>query len=305
MISAVVSLEKELSRRGIKLNGRGPERYGPCAVCGGTDRFSINTKKNVWNCRGCARGGDVIALAMHLDGCDFATALRTLGVEDRPAVARPAPTHRSPLPNDNSGRAIELWRAAAPIAGTVVEVYLRSRGLDFSDSDGEVLRFHPRCPFGGVTHPCMLALFRRIVDDNPVAVHRTRLTPEGRKLDRMTLGPMASAAIKFGRHEDIESGLHVGEGVETTLAAIALGFRPAWALGSAGGIRAFPLLAGIDCLTILVDHDNPDKNGRQAGHEAARECAHRWRDAGKEVLFVLPDRMGDDVADLVTCNERN
>jgi Toprim domain/CHC2 zinc finger len=300
MISAGVSLEKEISRRGIKLSGRGPERYGPCPVCSGRDRFSINTKKNVWNCRGCARGGDVIALAMHLDGCDFATALRTLGVKDRPAVARPGPAHRSPLPNDNSGRAIELWRVAAPIAGTVVEVYLRSRGLDFSDPDGEVLRFHPRCPFGhGVTHHCMLALFRTIVDDNPVAIHRTALTPEGRKLDRKTLGPMGGAAIKFSRDEDIESGLHIGEGVETTLAAIALGFRPAWALGAAGGIRAFPVLGGIECLTIFVDHDNPDKNGRQAGHEVARECAERWRNAGREVSFVVPHTVGRDMADLV------
>jgi Toprim domain/CHC2 zinc finger len=301
MISTVVSLEKELSRRGIKLSGHGRERYGPCPVCGGVDRFSINTKKNVWNCRSCARGGDIISFVQHIDGCDFATALRTLGVEDRPAVARPAPALPLPVSNDNSGRAIELWRAAVPITGTVVEVYLRSRGLDYADSEGEVLRFHRRCPFGpGVAHPCMLALFRTIVGDKPVAVHRTALTLEGRKLDRMTLGPMAGAAIKFSQDEDIEGGLHVGEGIETVLAAIAMGFTPAWAVGSAGGIRAFPVLGGIDCLTVFVDHDNPDKNGRQAGHEAARECAHRWRDAGKEVLFILPDRVGDDVADLVT-----
>jgi hypothetical protein len=302
MISAAVSLENEISRRGIKLNGRGPERYGPCPVCSGRDRFSINTKKNVWNCRGCARGGDVIALVQHIDGVDFRTALETLGVEDRRVALpiRPAPLPRSSTNDNNSGRAVELWRAAVPIKGTLAEFYLRSRGLDYIDPEGEVLRFHGRCPFGpGEALSCMLALFRTIADDISVAIHRTALAPDGRKIDRMTLGPMAGAAIKFARDDDIEGGLHIGEGIETVLGGMAFGFKPAWALGSAGGIRAFPALGGIECLTILVDHDSPDKNGRQAGHEAARECAERWRNAGREVSFVVPHTVGRDMADLV------
>jgi hypothetical protein len=35
-----VRIENEIARRGIKLNGRWPERYGPCPKCGGTDRFA-------------------------------------------------------------------------------------------------------------------------------------------------------------------------------------------------------------------------------------------------------------------------
>jgi putative DNA primase/helicase len=59
------------------LRGR-TECVGPCPVCGGTDRFSINTAKRVFNCRQCNVGGDVIALVMHLDGVDFKTAVSTL-----------------------------------------------------------------------------------------------------------------------------------------------------------------------------------------------------------------------------------
>jgi hypothetical protein len=60
-----VRIEEECSRRGIKLNGTGrAERYGPCAGCGGEDRFAINTKKQVFNCRGCGARGDTIALAV-------------------------------------------------------------------------------------------------------------------------------------------------------------------------------------------------------------------------------------------------
>jgi CHC2 zinc finger/Toprim domain len=304
MIDVAVRVEDEIARRAIKLSGRGPEYWGPCPVCGGTDRFSINVKKQVWNCRRCAKGGDVIALVQHIDGCDFKTAMRTLGVEDRPlSDARPVPRPGQPpdrTHNDNSARAGELWRAAVPIVGTLADTYLRSRGLDCADPNGEVLRFHGRCPFGaGAAYPCMLGLFRTISTNKPVAIHRTALTPEGRKIDRMTLGPTGSAAIKINHDDDIESSLHIGEGIETVLAGMSLGFRPAWALGSAGAIRAFPVLGGIDVLTILVDHDNPDRNGRQAGHEAAAECAERWMAAGREVRSVVPRCLGADMADLV------
>jgi hypothetical protein len=67
-----VSIEDEIRRRGIKLKRQGSdELVGPCPKCGGDDRFSINTKKNVFNC-------DVIDLVKHLDGSDFLTACTTL-----------------------------------------------------------------------------------------------------------------------------------------------------------------------------------------------------------------------------------
>jgi DNA primase len=72
-----VPIESVIDQRAIKLRGR-IERIGPCPICGGDDRFSINTKKQVFNCRGCATGGDVIALVQHLDACDFVTACNTL-----------------------------------------------------------------------------------------------------------------------------------------------------------------------------------------------------------------------------------
>jgi putative DNA primase/helicase len=82
-----VRIEDEFARRGIQLRGRGPEREGSCRVCGGTDRFSINTKKQVWNCRGCQQGGDIIKLVMHLDELDFPEAVEKL-------AGRPAPKNK-------------------------------------------------------------------------------------------------------------------------------------------------------------------------------------------------------------------
>jgi putative DNA primase/helicase len=79
-----VPIERELERRGITLKRVGTERVGPCPKCGGDDRFAINTKKSVFNCRGCGAKGDVIQLAQFLDGADFVTACTTLTGEPPP-----------------------------------------------------------------------------------------------------------------------------------------------------------------------------------------------------------------------------
>ena len=72
-----VPIEQVINQRGIKLRGK-IEKSGPCPKCGGEDRFAINTKKQVWNCRQCDVGGDVIKLVEHLDNCGFVDACTTL-----------------------------------------------------------------------------------------------------------------------------------------------------------------------------------------------------------------------------------
>jgi DNA primase len=79
-----VPIEAEIKSRGINLKGNGSERVGPCPKCGGVDRFAINVKKQVFNCRGCDIGGDVIRLVQHLDGSDFLTACTRLANEPPP-----------------------------------------------------------------------------------------------------------------------------------------------------------------------------------------------------------------------------
>jgi AAA domain len=82
-----IRIEDELARRGIKLRG-GVDRCGPCPQCGGDDRYSINVKDQVFNCRGCgAKGHGAIDLVMFLDGSDFKGAIETLAGEPRHAAA--------------------------------------------------------------------------------------------------------------------------------------------------------------------------------------------------------------------------
>src|SRR6516165_10496540 len=72
-----VPIEDELARPDIRLNGK-VERAGPCPKCGGDDRFAINIKKQLFNCRNCKTGGDVIDFVQWLDGVEFLEACTTL-----------------------------------------------------------------------------------------------------------------------------------------------------------------------------------------------------------------------------------
>src|SRR5262249_20234525 len=80
-----VRIEDEIARRDINLKASGIHHVGPCPRCGGTDRFSINTRKQVFRCRGCCeKGGDVIAFVEWLDGATFDSACEALTREPPP-----------------------------------------------------------------------------------------------------------------------------------------------------------------------------------------------------------------------------
>jgi putative DNA primase/helicase len=190
---------------------------------------------------------------------------------------------------DNGTNARRLWREATDPCSTLAERYLNSRRLDLPDDvANRVVRFHAACPWGSERRPCMLTAFRTIADDKLVAVHRTLLSDKGEKLDRRMLGPVAGAAIKIDDDADVEQGLTICEGFETGLAGRVLGFRPVWAVGSAGAIAEFPVLPGIDALTILAETDDSGANAR-----AVRACGNRWAAAEREVIVAAPRVVGD------------
>jgi Toprim domain len=193
----------------------------------------------------------------------------------------------------------EIWAETRSPRGTLAWTSLARRGIDLDElPEGieQVLRFHPACPFGGGGKrlPCLVALYRDIVTNEPKAVHRTALAATGEKIDRKALGPKAGCAIKLSADENVSQSLTIGEGVETTLAGMALGFRPAWALGDANEVARFSVLSGIESLTILVDND---RSG--TGQAAAIECSRRWTKAGREVFRVVPNLPDTDMADLI------
>ncbi|TXN04157.1 virulence-associated protein E, partial [Methylobacterium sp. WL122] len=149
-------------------------------------------------------------------------------------------------------RALAIWEAATDPRGTIVADYLHSRRLELPDEvAGAVLRFHPRCPWENGTAPAMVAALRCILTNTLTGIHRTALTAEGRKVGRKMLGTAAGAAIKLDPDENVTLGLAIGEGIETCLTARQLGIRPTWALGSVDAVRGFPVLSGVEGLTVL------------------------------------------------------
>ena len=185
------------------------------------------------------------------------------------------------------------WAAAIDPKGTIVETYMASRGLILPPGASAVIRFHPRCGWREgdeiIFVPAMICAMRAIVGNDILAVHRTRLTEDGQKVGRKMQGPVAGTAIKIDADENVTFGLTIGEGVETCLAARQLGFSPVWAVASAGAIRAFPVVAGIDALTILEEAD-------ATSERAVQVCGERWTDEGRAVR-VARSRHGSDLND--------
>jgi hypothetical protein len=318
-----IPVETEVARRSIRLRGKS-DRVGPCPVCGGTDRFSINTRKQLFNCRSFG-GGDVIAMVQHLDGCGFAEAVRTLaGIRPGRSALMADPVKMAEVrakaerniidrladEAERFLRAMAVWSEAVPIEGTIAAHYLHvNRKVEIpTGALGPVLRFHPRCAFGNSHHPSLVALVRNIITDEPQAIVRTALKPDGTSLKvdgktaRKALGPVGGGAVKLTDMGEVTTCLGVGEGIETVLSMRStpeFGRSPVWALISSSGVASFPVLAGIECLWIAVDNDRPDQRGRQAGNEAALACSKRWTEAGREVCRIVPNRVGRDLNDVV------
>jgi hypothetical protein len=190
-----------------------------------------------------------------------------------------------------------LWDEAQDPRGSIVESYLASRALLLPDEvANSALRFHPACPWKDTSGkllqvPAMIGAMRCIHTDRLKAVHRTRLTPEGRKVERRMLGDATEAAIKLDPDDAVTMGLVAGEGIETCLAARQVGLRPVWALGSVGMISTLPVLSGVEALTLLAETDKKGANDR-----AIDTCGTRWHEAGRTIIVVRP-KFGGDVND--------
>jgi putative DNA primase/helicase len=215
-------------------------------------------------------------------------------------VVAPAP---SPPEAGTSAEAEALWNEAVHPDNTPVMAHLARRRVSLPDgAAGDVIRYHPACKFGLRRVPCMVALVRDIVTNEPRAIHRTSIDLKGNQVEiagksRMMLGPCGGGAVKLVDDAEVTICLGLGEGIETALSMrklLEFGASPVFAVLSAGQIAAFPVLPGIECLWIAVDRD---RSG--TGQHCSLECSRRWVAAGREVYRVVPDLVGDDVNDLV------
>jgi hypothetical protein len=261
---------------------------------------SLRLYPDHFHCFGCGAHGDAVDWLMMVDNMSREDALALLERGSPNSSPRPSAPEIEATREVMHDRAIQLWDAGRPIEGTLAERYLvERRGIDLAElpDAAESLRFLPYCPFGrGVRHPCLIALRRNALTDEPLGIHRIALTADAQKIDRRMLGS-GTGVVKL---YPAGARLVVGEGVETCLAAATRIphrgslLQPVWSTLTSGILATLPPIPGVERLIILVDHD---LNG--AGQTAALRCSETWSRAGRRVLRLTPPQPGTDFNDLV------
>jgi putative DNA primase/helicase len=251
-------------------------------------------------------------LLMHCHaGCSYQDVLRVLGVSAGTQItyiqpAEPVQTASNEQQRKHRQQAIEqVWRESLPIeAGDPVDCYLRNRGINL-EAYPAVLRHHRALPYFEDstvtgTHPTMLARVDS-PDGELVTLHRTFLTPEGRKAPVPTPKRLMPCPISGGtrggaiRLFPTERVLGVAEGIETALSCYRGTGLPVWSTVSAGGMERLELPAGIIELVIFADHDRSAR-----GQQAAQTLARRAIAAGITTKILTPSVPGTDWADTIS-----
>jgi hypothetical protein len=276
-----------------KNGARGVERCGPCPVCGGDDRFSINLRKQVWNCRGCARGGrDAVALAMHVAGVDFLNAVELLvgtlpnfGATFQGNPAEPIRVRVRECERTKKLSSVHLlWGKREPLEGSIAERYLREvRGL--AGPFPPTLAFLP----ARAQHvPTMIGAYGLATETEPAciqiasgvitAVHLTRLLPDGSgkmpgPLCKITYGLPIGSPIVLAPPNDLLSFV-ITEGIEDGLSLHEATRLGGWVAGSAAYM---PALADVvpDYIDFVTISGHPDETGVKNARELSSRLMAR------------------------------
>ena len=204
----------------------------------------------------------------------------------------PAPATKkrpgTPAPSGSSEAARRLVSMSQPISGTLVEAYLRNRGITALHGTGR-LRFHPRCYYRPDDHgptetwPAMIAAVTDL-RGTITGAHRTWLAPDGSDkapidTQRKAMGDLLGHAVRFGNAGEV---MAAGEGIETILSARqALPHMAMAAALSAAHLAAILFPNDLRRLYIVRDND-------PAGDGARDSLVERANAAGIEVIVLSP-----------------
>jgi len=298
---------------------KGPHAHGPCPACGGEDRFRYDDKHGHGNyiCNQCSpKGGDGLNLIMNVRRVDLATAIRLV---DELAGSPDTRLEQCSRPRSTSvqgdkakyEKALKemrkVWDEAFPVdPADPVWLYLtKTRNLRLVEVP-TALRFHPGLTFKTQSHtgPAMVSALTTAAGEI-VQVHRTFLTNDGQKaLGKMSKGLMSGGGTPMPPGSAIrlfEPGRQLGvtEGIENAIACHQAFGVPTWACYSSGVMHKLIVPATVEEVVIFADND-PEKNGKRAGQEAATKLAERLYSEGKEVIIMTPPTVGRDWCDEIT-----
>jgi hypothetical protein len=317
---------------GATLKRHGREHIGPCAFCGGTDRFSINPSKNLWHCRGHGGGHGAIGMVMHMAGMSFTQTCEALTGESNASGAQAKPLsegeraarNRQRIENeraqqarkeqeeryqeDTKEAAARIWGASISVHGTIAEKYLNTRGIPTPEGWGPCLRFHPNLPYPKRGEYPALVCHVEDLAGATAAVWRIYLRADGRKADvpdaKLGLGPAGGGAVRLG---GMGRKIGIAEGVETALgAALLTGNKfPVWAALSTSGMIGLEVPLGVEHVVIFPDGDRPlRKKGEEyepavpAGRKAAVALRARLLVEGIACTIAAEPGPGRDYLDL-------
>lgn len=217
--------------------------------------------------------------------------LRARGLIDRDARPTDGPAMAAP-PRPEDHLRLETARALwidGRMTGSVglLARHLRRRGVAWR-SDLEDLLEHPAAPLSvyGAGRQARRAMMARISDQHgaTTAVELTYLDPGGNqavglRIPRKTVGQVpAGSAVRLC---PIRPAMVVGEGVLTTLSAMARFGRPGWALLSVGNMARWRAPEGVEDVIIAGDRG-------AAGEAAAFKLMARLRGDGLASTVRLP-----------------
>jgi phage/plasmid primase-like uncharacterized protein len=275
----------------LKLNKTQHNFEGSCPSCDYHTGFSLTEKQGT------------ILMTCHAGGCAFkeiTAALKARGLWGNRTKDNPIVPIQQVLGESNrqvsSATALKMFKSSQPAAGTVVETYLCSRGID--GAMPQSVRFIPNAIHtpSGERFPVMLAAVTGPDGHNVVAVHRTFLKPDGSgKADvtpaKMSLGPLKGNAVHLGVPDDT---LLVAEGIETALSVQQVYGVPAWAALSATGMQNLVLPERVKLVIICADND-----GHGVGNRAAEHAAKNWAGEGRAVKITTPPQVDMDFNDVL------
>jgi hypothetical protein len=214
--------------------------------------------------------------------------------------SEPEPDHErrpSSAPAGSPESARRLLAMAQPITGTIVEAYLRKRGITALHGTASL---HPSCYYRPdawsptETWPAMIAAVTDL-DGKITGAHRTWLDPSGRDkaaidTPRRAMGNLLGNAVRFDVAHNV---LAAGEGIETMLSMrCVMPTMPMVAALSDSHLAAILVPATLRRLYIARDDD-------PAGDGAMASLIERANEAGIEAIALSP-RLGDFNEDLRT-----
>lgn len=204
-----------------------------------------------------------------------------------------APSGWKPAPASSGSpdAARRLFAMAQPISGSLVESYLRNRGITALHGTGN-LRFHPCCYYRPNEHsatenwPAMIAAVTDFAG-GLTGAHRTWLDPSGfskatlgkAPIDtpRRAMGDLLGHAVRFGVAGEV---MAAGEGIETMLSLRqVMPSMPMAAALSAAHLAAILFPDTLRRLYIASDDD-------PAGDNARNILVERANAAGIEVIVM-------------------